>query len=170
MEFITELKIAKAAGFEYKKYKVIGTDDGACWSAEIWLEGKKIGEVSDGGFGGPLNIDVPETDMDQLVEAFKSAGYVLDLRVPHTNYVLDEPKNSHGWLELVLPEMANHYDSLKHWKTQCKRKINIQVKAGKEKENCLFYSQVYTPELAEQVRKQQGDNLLLIINEEIAAL
>lgn len=170
MEFINELKIAKAATFLYKKYKAIGTEDGACWSADVYLNGVKIGAVFDGGTGGPLQIDIPEADMDRLVEAFKKAGYVLDLRVPGTEYILDEPKNSHEWLELVLPEMANHYDTLKYWKSQCKRKIIVQVKKGPEKENLLTYSQAYTPELAVQVRKQQGDELLMILNEEIVGL
>lgn len=169
MQFINDMKITQTAGFAYKSYKKMAADDGPCWSASIWLEGKKIGEVSDGGFGGPLNIEMPEAEMDRLVEALKAAGYVLDLRIEGTEIVLDEPKNNHDWLELVLPDLADSYDALKYWKSKCKTKIIFRKKGAKPDE-LLEYKKVYTEEFAAGIRKHYGDDLDMILNEAIAGL
>ncbi|MGE8063814.1 hypothetical protein [Pseudomonas sp. NPDC089569] len=173
MEFITDLKTAQAAKFAFKKYKVgAGTEmgDGAPrWSADVILDGKKIGTVNDEGDGSPFNIDIPVPEQDLLVAALKAAGYVLDLKVPGSKHVLNEPKDSYEYLTLALNDFADHYDELKYWKSRCKNKIVARRKGDKEREHA-FYSLVYTEELAAEVRKAEGDNLVMIVNEAIAGL
>ncbi|MDF9779016.1 hypothetical protein [Pseudomonas baetica] len=173
MQFITDLKTAKAAGFCFKKYKVgAGSEmgDGAPrWSADIILAGKKIGSVNYEGDGSPFTIDIPVPEQDRLMAALKAAGYVLDLNVPDTECVLDEPKNSSEYLTLAFDDFAGHYDELKYWKSRCKGKIVVRLKGDTARKH-FFYPQVYNEDLAAQVRKAQGDNLVMIVNEAIAGL
>ncbi|MHC5194776.1 hypothetical protein ACYSUW_13575 [Pseudomonas frederiksbergensis] len=173
MQFITDLKTAQSAEFCFKKYKVsAGSEmgDGAPrWSADVILAGVKIGSVNDEGDGSPFTIDIPVPDQDRLVAALKAAGYVLDLKVPGTEYVLDEPKDSSEYLTLALDDFAGHYDELKYWKSRCKSKIVVRLKGDKGREH-TFYPLVYSEDLAAQVRKAQGDNLVMIVNEAIVSL
>lgn len=173
MEFITDLKTAQAASFCFKKYKVgAGSEmgDGAPrWSADVILAGKKIGSVNDEGDGSPTTIDIPVPEQDRLVAALKAAGFVLDLKVPGTEHVIDEPKDSHEYLNLALHDFADHYDELKYWKSRCKNKVVVRLKGHKAREHS-FYSLAYSEEFAAQVREAQGDNLVLIVNEAIVGL
>lgn len=173
MQFITDLKTAQYAKFCFKKYKVsAGSEmgDGAPrWSADVILAGVHIGSVNDEGDGSPFTIDIPVPEQDRLVAALKAAGYVLDLKVPGTEYVLDEPKDSSEYLTLAFDDFAGHYDELKYWKSRCKGKIVVRLKGDTARKH-MFYPQVYNEDLAAQVRKAQGDNLVMIVNEAIAGL
>jgi len=173
MQFITDLKAAQAAKFSFERYKVgAGTEmgDGAPrWSADVMLAGVKIGSVNDDGDGSPCTIGIPVAEQDRLVAALKAAGYVLDLKVPGTTYVLDEPKTSHDFLDLALQEFANHYDTLKFWKSKCKTKSIFRLK-GAQPDDFLHFKEKCSVEVGAMIRKRYGDELDLIMNEAIAGL
>lgn len=173
MQFITDLKTAQTAGFSLSKIKTgEGTEmgDGApAWSADVIFAGKKIGSANHNGDGAPASIDISEPDQDRLVVALKAAGYVLDLTVPDTKYVLDEPTTSYGYLELAFPHFVDQYNELKFWKGKCKTKSIFRLKGAKP-EGFLHFNEKYSEEMGAMLRKRYGDELDLILNEAIASL
>jgi hypothetical protein len=72
-------------------------------------------------------------------------------------------------LELVLPDLANCYDDLKYWKTQCRAKIIFRKKGAKQDE-LVENKRQYSEEFAAAMRKHYGDELDMILNEVLAGL
>lgn len=110
--------VALAGGYSFKGSKKVMTHDGYAWSGSLCFNGKKIGEVADGGFGGPLEFNIDPAFKAQVKK--DSIAYVAATEgVKEDTFKYTSPE------EFFLPYLADWQDNLKSMKTKCKNRVMI---------------------------------------------
>lgn len=167
MKLIENCKKTQAAGIILKKMKRMEGLDGWIWSCDVYLNKVKIGGIFDDGNGGCLNVDISPADQAKLVAALKGVDYPLGLTFEGTECV--EPTTDYGYIEWVLPSIADEFETLKKLQRAAKTKTLYQLHDDKEDEHWVI-KQVYSEGLAAALHTKHGANLKAILNEAIAAL
>jgi len=167
MKLIENCKKIKAAGIVLKKMKRLQGLDGWVWSCDVHLAGVKLGGVFDDGNGGCLSVEMSATDQSKLVGALKGVDYPLGLTFEGEDFV--EPATDFGYIEWVLPAIADELESLKKLQRTAKTKTLYQLHDDKEGEHWVI-RQVYSAALVAALQQKHGSNLKEVLNETIAAL
>ncbi|WP_323016436.1 hypothetical protein [Castellaniella sp.] len=58
--------VAFAGSYRLKNLKSCNGSDGLAWSATLYKDGRKLGEVRDGGHGGPVEFNLSASDLNAL--------------------------------------------------------------------------------------------------------
>lgn len=167
MKLIDNCKKTQAAGIVIKKMKRMQGLDGWIWSCDVHLNRVRIGSVFDDGNGGCLSVDISATDQAKLVAALKGVDYPLGLTFVGEDFV--EPDTDYGYIEWVLPTIADELESLKKLQRAAKTKTLYQLHDDKEGEHWVI-KQVYSTALFAALQKKHGSNLKEVLNEAIAGL
>ncbi|MBX9405541.1 hypothetical protein K5E40_07580 [Pseudomonas baetica] len=162
MQLIDNIKRSIQAGIALKNFKAANGMDGRMWSADLIINGVKVGHLVDQGLG---HLDTSCTDeaVSAVCSALKQSGYDL---APGDDFPLPVPTNDFGFFEEAIGLMAAELEDLKALRKSIKQKIVFELSDGKTYE----IKAAYTSMLGELVRKEHGDKLTCIINEELAAL
>jgi hypothetical protein len=168
MKVIENFKKSLAAGVVLKNMKQMEGLDGLAWSCSVYLDGKKIGTVFDGGNGGPLSVEIDAGPLSQLVKALKAVEYPLNLDLGE-GLRLDEPTTDYGYVELVLPNIADEHDTVKRIKRAASQKMLI-TQVGDEEGTYWPLKAPYTAQNAQLVREHYGQKLVCIVNELLIGL
>lgn len=163
MDLIDNITRSKMAGVEFKRYKSANGMDGRIWSADLYLNGRRLGELVAEGFG-PLATNVSSDDVSAVATALKGAGYVLE--APDEEFPVPVPPGDFGYFETALGFMAAEVEDLKALKKKAKVKTMFELTDGM----CYEIKAPFTTLIGDQIRKEYGDRLKCITNEELAAL
>lgn len=68
MSLLEVIEQVKKSPFALKAMKSAPSRDGICWSANIYRGTKKIGTVMDGGYGGPIDVDVDRMSQEEMAK------------------------------------------------------------------------------------------------------
>lgn len=64
--------IAFAGGYRLKNLKSMEGRDGYVWSGTLYKDGRKLGQVGNGGYGGPDDLDLSAGDLKTLEDYAKT--------------------------------------------------------------------------------------------------
>jgi hypothetical protein len=67
------------------------SDETLAFSASLWLDGRRVGEVRNQGVGGSNTYDVSREDMDRLEELARGAGHTFE----PVDALVDEQVSAH---------------------------------------------------------------------------
>lgn len=73
-DVVVESKVEKEiSNISFKKFKAIQTMDGFAMSADVYVDGKKIAQIENGGYGGPTSVHAySEKNEEALKSAFEA--------------------------------------------------------------------------------------------------
>ncbi|SBW84427.1 hypothetical protein PVE_R2G0400 [Pseudomonas veronii 1YdBTEX2] len=162
MQLIDNIKRSIQAGIALKNFKSASGIDGHMWSADLVFNGVMIGQLVDQGLGH-LETTCTDADVSAVCSALKRSGYDL---APGDDFPLPIPTNDFGFFEEAIGLMSAELEDLEALKMSVKHKILFELSDGSTYE----IKAAYTSMLGDLVRKQLGDKLQCIINEELAAL
>lgn len=167
--------------FKLKAVKKVNGHDGQGFTCNLYLKNKKVAEIFDDGWGGPLEIRWNDSQSEKVeINAKKYTGedYTYTgtpMEKQFTEAVFREippQKNSMGELvhydtDCYIEQMVNEELERKWLKSQCKNKTLFVTKDCKEG-SFLSMKAKFSDSIAQYLRNQYGDNLVKIINEELA--
>ena len=143
--------------FELKKFHKNKGHEGEGFYCELWMDGQLVAVVIDEGNGGPPLYQWKSREAREKVYA-----HIATLPDKHHSA-------GHGmeaWVEKADEEtFICDLVELHHIKKACKKHTCFRVK-GQEDGSFYELAHPYTPEVAADIRKKHGDNLLVIFNEE----
>lgn len=148
-----------------KSYSTTETDRGVAWSCNLYLNGKKLGMVSNRGDGGMTHIDFGADEQSEVVALLKQHGYKLVLT--YGELTVPEPDSNTDWLEFAVPQIGDEMAEIKSYKRKMKTGIYFEKKTAPV---FAFYKAEDTPRLREQIKAHYGSDFVGFLNEEIAAL
>lgn len=162
MELFTNIKRSKNAGVELKDYGIAKGMDGQIWSADLHFNGKKVGQLVDEGLDS-VATDIPGEVVSAIVASLKATEYVLDADMIGNTPV---QTNEFAYFECATSCMAIEVAELDALKKATKKTTHFVRTDGKT----YVMKFPFDAETAELIRKTEGDRLVCIINEELAAL
>lgn len=165
MQTIDNLKAVKASGVQLKSFSQTETDRGVAWSCNIYLNGKKLGMVSNRGDGGMTHIEFGPDEQSEVVALLKKHGYKLLLT--YGELTAPEPDNNTDWLEFAIPQIGDEMAEIKTYKRKLKTGIFF---AKKTAPTFAFIKFEDTPQRREQIKSHYGDDFVCFLSDEIAAL
>jgi hypothetical protein len=126
------------------------------FTAELWVDGKKLGHVMNDGGGGASNIEVADRPRLDAVEAYAAA-------LPSAksdDFAEGLPMDLDFYLALLL---ERHLEE-KHERALCQKHIVLQLKNAPPGQYAC-YKEAYSPQAVAALRKRHGENLLCIVND-----
>ena len=162
MNTFKNLEAAKKANVQVKSYSRTETHRGVAWSCNVYLDGKKLGMVSNDGSGGMTRVDIGIDLQKQVVDALKAASYQLELTLG--NCVLDEPDTVDDWFEFAVGQMGDEVYELKAYKRRAKTHTFV------EKRTPPFFAEYKaqdTPATRAVLQRQLGQDLVRFMNDTI---
>jgi hypothetical protein len=135
------------------------SEETTCFRATIYVDGRRAGEVSNGGHGGPNEYHFADRDLERRFEAFCQSQPPLP---PHPDYpeLGGLPMSTDLYLSLLLEQ----YEERKELERACKGKTAYRLKGDKPG---TFWSlkAPYSARVAAHLRDKHGDRLEEIVNE-----
>jgi hypothetical protein len=134
------------------KLNVALSDETDCFSATIYIDGKRAATCGNRGNGGPNFYDFKDHTLRKSFEDYcKSLPYEgpYDLKMDAELYIS----------ELLMKWEENH--QIKKW---CKKKTIFRLK-GDKKDQWRTYATPYHPDFGKKIRAKHGDQLEEIGNE-----
>lgn len=127
------------------------------YAADIWIDGKKVGEARNDGGGGETIIHIMPRALHEKAEAFCKA---MPNEPEH-----DLEMNLELYIDLMAEQMIRNQEELKQYKRWCKKETVFRVKGDPAGEWRTIKKQPYEPRVAEAIRKKYADQLEEILNE-----
>lgn len=165
MQLIDNLNAVKAAQVQVKSYSMTETDRGVAWSCKVYLDGKKLGMISNRGDGGISRFEFPETQRKALYDSLKGQDYKINLTFGEL--VADEPTDPDSWLEFAIPQIGDELKELAGYKRKMKTGIYVEKKT---EPTFGFVKTADTPAVRKQIEDHYGDDLIAILNDKFATL
>lgn len=142
--------------YTLKGYKSFMSSDGYAFSATVYADGKKIGTVSNGGYGGPNDYSFIDKTAGDALEVYAKSLPPLESELFPEGLTMD--------LDLYIDELINDLEEKKVIKRHCKTKTLFQLK-GDAKGEWRVIKTMYSPKVAEHLRNKYPDTLKEIANE-----
>ena len=146
--------------FELKKFHENRGHEGMGYDCELWMDGKLAAHCNNEGGGGPDMYHFVSKDMERKVMAHIATLPPYRWEATEFTEAHDSPMN----MDIFMMELICEFQANKAFKRQCKTKTLFRLKGDAADEYHLS-KQVFTPKIAEGIRKHYGDQLLEIINE-----
>jgi hypothetical protein len=127
------------------------SEETACFSATIYVDGKKAGEVTNRGCGGCNEYYWIDQKVGAAVDAY-CKSLPCQFEFEHTDQFIDD---------LV----AKHRDR-KHLEQLCKKKTLFRLK-GDEKAVWRILKVPFSPDIKSAIAKKYGDKVEIIANENV---
>lgn len=164
MQPFKNIDAAKKAAVQVKSFTQSETHRGVAWSCMVYLEGRKLGQVSNDGTGAMIRVDFSADQQKQIVDALKASGYELVLVCGDT--VFDEPDSVESWFELAIGQIGDESAQLKSLKRRTKTRIIVE---SRTEPHLAFFKATDTPENRVTLQRQLGANLVRFLNDTILA-
>ena len=165
------LKFAQDHKIKVASLQSMTTDDGLAWSAEVILDGKKVGSVANDGRGGHPKVRIAsKEDFDTLVELY----YKASADMPEINY-LGKNVNTHGQdaafnemrIEALIGMIVDETEMLKKIRTKCKKNTLVRLRGDDENEYRIIKNPFSIP--VKNALAAQHD-IVEFLNETVATL
>jgi hypothetical protein len=147
------------------KYNEKMSDETSCFSAEVWMDGKKLADVSNRGCGGGNDYYSGHvSEWDKFVKWCNS-------QPPVVSYGMTLPMNADLYIGdlfdawLVKDDVRRQQAQLKRW---CRTKTVYRLK-GDDPGTWRIFSRAYDAVVKEFLQKKHGDRIETIANEGVAA-
>lgn len=164
MQFIDNLKAAKAAGIQVKSYQMAETHRGVAWSCKVFFHGENLGMVSNSGDGGMTRFEFGPNYQESMFALLKSHGYKIELTYGEST--IDEPTDALSWLEFAIPQIGDELKMLKSYKRKAKTRIYVRLKPDAEVQ---YYDVPDTPEYRKRIQARHADPVQFL-NDQFAEL
>jgi hypothetical protein len=165
MKLIENLKAAAAAGVSVKAWSTTETHRGVAWSCKVYLDGKKLGMVSNEGCGGMTRIDFGAAEQSQVVQRLKAHGYKLELTLDGTT--VSEPTDDSEWLDFAIGQIGDELTMLKQYRRKAKTQVFVERRT---KPPVVVYKAADNPQVRTAIKHQLGDDFVAFLNDDFAAL
>lgn len=136
------------------------SEETICFSADLYVDGKKIGECSNRGHGDPILINYFDAEAGRAFEEYCKS-------LPPTPWPEDFPQNlpPHPMdAEGVIDGLVEDILRMKQYKSWCKNKTVVRLKGAKEGE-WLIHKMPYSPQAKQAILARYGDKIEEILNE-----
>ena len=141
------------------------SEETACFSATLWIDGKKAATVSNHGTGGCNNFHFPFSD-HKVEEAFNA--YCASLPpLPGTKYDdgFEAPPLKMD-ADLYVSQLLEQWETRKWLKSQCRNKTLFRLK-GDKAENWRIAKNKFNSDVKAAIIKHFGDKVEEFANETI---
>lgn len=148
---------------ELKKLKINKqlSEETTCFSAEVWIDGKKAGLASNRGCGGPNEYWFDDRALEQEFYTFcKSLPPLPPDETYDRELAMDE--------DLYLGQLINRFEVRKQIERWCKKQTVYKLK-GDAPDSWRISKTPFSPQTKTAVQAHYGDTLLLIANEDLEA-
>lgn len=137
--------------YSAKGYKELEHDRGIAWSANIYRENKKVGEVSNRGCGGCDDIDLPLEHVEALSTIFSNIPF-------HEHY--------DTWsIENMASVLCDNFQILKAAKRDLNRKTVFLLKS---KGKFFTLDHPFLPQVKDFLLNRHGDDIAFFLNEAVS--
>ncbi len=137
------------------------SEETTCFSATVYIDGKRAGEVGNHGHGGPNHYYFANQEIYQRFEAFCKA---MPPHICSDGYELAMDA------DLYLDDLINEQAQQKHLKRLCKKETLFRLKDGKYQEDeWQTVKAPYSPKVQEYLDKKYGDRVSEILNKTVLA-
>lgn len=126
-----------------------------CFSADIWIDGKKVGEAANRGHGGPNEIYIKDKAVYDAFNAFCLS------QSPHKSQYGDLDMDMDFYISLLLEKVVERQTLKRRKGTTFFRLKNEKYQTGEWRTAAAPFS----PAVKDYLVKKYGDNLGEIINE-----
>lgn len=134
------------------------SDETTCFSATIYIDGKRAGEVVNRGCGGPNEYAFPDRELHKQFDAF------CESLPPTEEYAL--PMDA----DLYLDNLLYAWQDKQLLKRQCKKTTLFRLKGELyKKDEWQTVKSAYNVKVKEYLDKKYGSRLGEILNESIGA-
>ncbi|WP_122744906.1 hypothetical protein [Pseudomonas viridiflava] len=164
MQSFENLDAVKNAQVQIKSFKQAETHRGWSWSFVVYLNGKRLGLVSNDGSGSMTRVDFKLTQQKQFMLALKSAGYKLQLTCG--DVIFTEPETVETWLEFAVGQIGVELDELKSIRRRAKTQTFVEKRS--EPRFAAFKAED-TPANRAALQRQLGSDLVRFMNDAIRA-
>ena len=143
---------------EVKNIKTFRGMEGMGFNCTLYIDGRKAGMVIDDARGGSYHYEISGDDYKNLRDYAKSLPH---LPCEWKTGVLFEQD-----LDSIIGKLVDNFENDKRMKRFCKTSLVYSLKTDKPGQ---FWKQSggYSPEKAQKIRAEFGDNLLCIYNETV---
>jgi len=151
-------------GYDLKNIKTFDTDDGYAFSATLYLNGKRIGNVQNSGTGGPNSYHFFSKSKDP--KAFREA---YNKGMSALKKAAQETEQS-DWVEvedIFIEKLLNDIENGRRFKRLCKTKTLLRFK-GDDEGSYRSVKVAFSPEVKaklEAVYKEKGWEVVEWLNE-----
>ena len=136
------------------------SDETTCFSADVWVEGRKIGVAMNRGHGSCHDYHWTDQEAGKALHEYAFQAYdgkVIGNFQPPLTITFDH-------LDHLIDELINKAEEEKQMRRWCKTKVCIRLKGDKQGE-WRTYRGTYSPEFAAALRTKHGEALEEILNE-----
>lgn len=129
------------------------SEETVCFSADIKLDGRKVGDASNRGHGGPTDVHWDDVEAGKQIATYAATKY------PDSKFV--------SAVESLIDDMVFDAQEEKQYRRWCKTKTVFRLKGDKEGEwrtfNVVYNKTVHRPQL-----EKRYPNLEEVLNERFA--
>ena len=129
------------------KHSAFASQETHCYQATIYVDGKKVGDVSNHGHGGSDNIYIKDRELLKKMENSP------------------EVKKAGGHLEYLFGELVNDFLEVREMKRKCKKSTCYNLKGDPKGEYWVMKNQPFDLRVKNHLQTKHGDKLVEIINE-----
>lgn len=151
---IKAINIAKKHGISVKGLQSMDGMEGLAWRANVLIDRKMVGSVSNDGRGGMAHVDIPKQDIARILEAYKEYGAPLDIY----GSVRDEDR-----VENFIGALVDELETVKKFKRICKTKTAVRLQDDPDGEIVIFKA-AYSPEVKIKI-VEKYPNVEYFVNE-----
>ena len=126
------------------------------FTAELWVDGTKLGRAMNDGGGGATRCEVRDRKRLDAVETFAAALP----RAKSKDFADGLPMD----LDFYLALLVDRHLEEKQERALCRKHIVLQLK-NSPPGHYACYQAAYSPQTVEALRKRHGANLLCVVNE-----
>lgn len=124
-----------------------------CFSADLWVDGKNVGQVRNDGRGGSHRYDIPYPVQTKLHAWAKTLPRKYDFEMD---------------LDQAIDTLLSDYEFRRWLQRNTKDKTLVRLK-GDKKGSWLIFKNAFSPALEAHVVKTYGDKLECIANRDLEA-
>lgn len=140
-----------------KNSKSMNGRDGIAWSCDLYIDGVKAAYVYDGGFGGMVDFDWYNRDLEKKFNAYVDA-LPLDMSDPD---IFPEGMKTDGGT--LVAGLCDELEMEKKLKRLCKTKTVVRMKD--DGENFSTFKVLFSADVKAKILQKHGDNVVEFVNE-----
>lgn len=127
------------------------SDETNCFSASIYLDGKKVGKASNSGRGGCNRYDWNSREVGEKIQKWAS--------IQETRYEFDK-------LDQIVDNLLYKWEEIKYLKKACKTKTLFRLKGDRE-DTWRTVKAAWSQAVHDFMKKKYGDKIERIANLEL---
>ena len=127
------------------------SEETTCFSASIYLDGRRVGTVSNHGTGGCNDYHWENRDAGRRIDSWADE---------------QEMEFNFEKLDQIIDQLRVDFENKKQFRRWCKKDTGFSLR-GDEEGHFRTIRSVFTPEVKEHLVNKYGDKIERILNEEL---